>query len=176
MSAEDLRYPIGRFQPLEAYTQQQNINNIQTLAAFPARLAEVVATLTPAQLGTPYREGGWTVRQTIHHVADSHLHAYIRTKWLLTEDTPTIKAYQEKRWAETGENEADIQLSLALIHVHDAKWVALLKTVSPADFARQFYHPDNKKHVRLDTLVASYAWHGEHHAMHIQRLKERMRW
>lgn len=176
MSIEELRYPVGRFQPLAVYSSDATAANVNILAAFPKRLATVAAGLTPAQLDTPYREGGWSVRQTIHHVADSHLHAYIRTKWLLTEDTPTIKAYLEKKWAETSENKADVQLSLTLIAAHHAKWVALLRTVAPADFARRFYHPDNQNYVRLDTLVAAYAWHGEHHAMHIQRLKERMGW
>lgn len=176
MTPDDLHYPIGKFQPRETYTPADNAANIETLASFPERLARLMADFSGAQLTTPYREGGWTVQQTIHHLADSHLHAYIRTKWLLTEDTPTIKAYQEKRWAETAENDASIQLSLTLIQAHHAKWVALLKTVPEVDFAREFYHPDSKKHVRLDTLVATYAWHGEHHAMHIQRLKERMGW
>jgi hypothetical protein len=176
MSTEDLRYPIGKFQPKEVYSETDLKDYIQTLAAFPNRLRSVVEGLTPLQLQTPYREEGWTVQQTVHHLADSHLHAYIRTKWLLTEDTPTIKAYLEKRWAETPENESDIQLSLALIHAHHAKWVALLGQLPVEAFQRQFYHPDSKKHVRLDTLVATYAWHGEHHAMHIQRLKERLGW
>jgi hypothetical protein len=176
MSADDLRYPIGKFQPAESYSPAAIRQHIGTLAAFPRRLAEVVAGLTPAQLQTPYREGGWTVQQTVHHLADSHLHAYVRTKWLLTEENPTIKAYLEKSWAETPENEADVRLSLALIEAHHAKWVALLSRLGETDFQRQFYHPNSQKHVRLDTLVATYAWHGEHHATHIQRLKERLGW
>lgn len=176
MSTEELRYPIGRFQPPAAYREGEIAANIEAIAAFPTRLSAVTAGLSADHLATPYRDGGWTVQQTVHHLADSHLHAYIRTKWLLTEDTPTIKAYNEKKWADTGENQSDIQLSLALLAAHHAKWVALLRTVAWPDFGRQFYHPDNQNHVRLDVLVAAYAWHGEHHAMHIQRLKERMRW
>jgi hypothetical protein len=173
---EDLRYPIGRFVAAFPYTPGQIERHISLLEHFPTRLRQVTAGLTDNQLDTPYREGGWSVRQVVHHLADSHVHAYVRTKWIITEDTPVIKAYLEKAWAETSETAAGIELSLQLLQALHAKWVALLRALPPAAFERQLLHPESKKHIRLDTLAATYAWHGEHHAMHIQRLKERMRW
>lgn len=176
MKVDDLRYPIGRFVAAFPYEPGQIRRNVAALEQFPERLHQVVRGLTPGQLGTPYRAGGWQVHQVVHHLADSHLHAYIRTKWTLTEDTPTIKAYLEKQWAETGETAADVPLSLQLLQALHARWVALLQSLPPAAFGKQFVHPETEKYVRLDTLVATYAWHGEHHAMHIQRLKEREGW
>jgi len=172
----DLHYPIGRFEAAFPYTKEQIADNIARLADFPARIAPLVTALTDPQLDTPYRPGGWTVRQVVHHVADSHINAYIRTKWTLSEESPVIKPYLEKEWAKTAENQAPVQLSLHLITALHAKWVTLLRALPQPLFEKSYYHPDTKKQVRLDTLVATYAWHGEHHAMHIQRVKERMGW
>jgi hypothetical protein len=172
----DPRYPIGKFEGKDAYTPDEVKGNIQRIERLPARLEEAVRALGPVQLDTPYREGGWTVRQVVHHLPDSHLNAYIRTKWTLTESTPTIKAYDEKLWAETAETKADPEVSLVLLRALHTKWTALLKTISPADLAREFYHPDSKKHVRLDRQIALYAWHGEHHLAHITELKKAKGW
>ncbi len=173
---KDPRYPIGKFEPKDSYTSAEVSSNILKIEGLPAQLEEAVRTLSAAQLDTPYREGGWTVRQVIHHVPDSHLNAYIRTKWTLTESTPTIKAYDEKLWAETAETSLDPELSLAFLKALHAKWVVLLKRLSPADLAREFYHPDSKKHQRLDRIIAMYAWHGAHHLAHITELKNAQGW
>ncbi len=172
----DLRYPIGTFAPQESYNQAELDACIERIATLPQRLATAASTLTDAQLDTPYREGGWTLRQVIHHVADSHLNAFIRLKWTLTEETPLIKAYNEKAWAQTPETTAPPALSLQLITALHAKWVALLKHNTSADWQRSFLHPETNKYVRLDRQVALYAWHGDHHLGHINSLKERMGW
>lgn len=164
---EQLRYPIGRFSAKESYTPEEVSANIKRIQAIPATLEELAKSVS-AKLDVPYREGGWTARQVLHHVADSHTNAYIRLKWTLTEDTPTIKAYEEKTWAETPETKADPALSLALLKALHAKWVVLLQGIKPEDYARKFYHPDSKKHVRIDQAIATYAWHGEHHAGHLK--------
>jgi hypothetical protein len=173
---KDPRYPIGKFEGKDSYTSAEVVTNISRIAELPAKLEAAVLNLTSAQLDTPYRDGGWTVRQVIHHLPDSHMNAYIRTKWTLTEQTPTIKAYDEKLWAETGETKSDPSLSLALLKALHAKWATLLKSLSPDDLAREFYHPDSKKHQRLDRIIAMYAWHGEHHLAHITELKSEKGW
>jgi hypothetical protein len=173
---EQLKFPIGKFAPQETYTSGEITSFIKTIEALPAALAAALHTLTPSQLDTPYREGGWTVRQVVHHIADSHMNAYIRFKWTLTEDTPTIKAYDEKRWAETPEGSIDPSLSLALITALHAKWVAMLKVLSPADFQRAFIHPQTGKPLTLARMAALYAWHSQHHTAHITSLRTRMNW
>lgn len=173
---KDPRYPIGKFEARDSYTAAEVAGNISRIEALPARFEEAVRSLTPAQLDTPYREGGWTVRQVIHHVPDSHMNAYVRTKWTLTEPTPTIKAYDEKLWAETPETKLDPSPSLALLKAVHAKWTALLGKLSAEDLAREFYHPESKKHQRLDRMIAMYAWHGEHHLAHITGLKNSKGW
>ena len=174
--SEDLRYPIGKFSPQENYTNQNLNEFIQRIAGLPLKLEESIATLKASQLDTPYREGGWTVRQVIHHVADSHMNAYIRVKWTLTEDSPLIKAYAEKAWAETPETKADPSLSLNLLKSLHEKWVVLLKGLTPVELKKAFIHPDTKKSVTLETLIGLYAWHGDHHLGHITSLKKRMNW
>jgi uncharacterized damage-inducible protein DinB len=173
---EDIRYPIGKFSPKENYTQQERNSFIESIESFPQRLSDEIISLTDAQLDTPYREGGWTVRQVVHHLSDSHMHAYIRTKWTLTEDSPVIKAYLEKAWAETSENTADVAFSLALIKALHAKWAILLKSIPEESLTRYFVHPETKRQVRLDTLMGMYSWHGNHHLAHITGLKARMGW
>ncbi len=174
--SEDLRYPIGKFSPQEDYTSQNLKDFIQRIADLPQKLEAVISNLNPSQLDTPYREGGWTVRQVIHHVADSHMNAYIRVKWTLTEDAPVIKAYFEKVWAETPETKADPSLSLNLLTALHEKWVILLTGLTPHQLKRAFTHPDTKKLVTLETLMGLYAWHGDHHLEHITALKKRMGW
>lgn len=168
MNDEALRYPTGKFTAQEAYTTQEIDGFIRRMESLPARLEEVARTLTAKQLETPYREGGWTARQVIHHLADSHMNAYIRFKWTLTENTPTIKAYDEKRWAETPEVAADPQLSISLLKALHAKWTTLLKALTPEDLNKEYIHPETKKHNRLDRIIAMYAWHGDHHLGHLK--------
>lgn len=173
---EDQRYPIGKFSPQESYSKEEIQNNISRIASLPARLSEAVDKFDDSMFDTPYREGGWTVRQLIHHIADSHLNAYIRFKWTLTEESPTIKAYEEKLWATTPEVKCDPQLSLTLLKAHHAKWVELLKNLTTVELERHFIHPETKKEVKLKNLVALYAWHSDHHFTHITKLIERMGW
>lgn len=173
---EDLRYPIGKFTPKEAYSPEEISDNIARIASLPSRLYEVTKTFTDLEYATPYRDGGWTVKQLIHHISDSHLNAYIRFKWTLTEDSPTIKAYNEKLWATTGETVSDPSLSMRLIEAHHAKWVVLLKTLTEKDLERYFIHPETGREIKLRNLIALYAWHSDHHLAHITKLKERMGW
>src|SRR5687767_2639242 len=163
---DDLRYPIGKFSPQESYRPEEILSNIMRIERLPAQVEMVLTSLSSKQLDTPYREGGWTARQVIHHMADSHMNAYIRFKWTLTETTPVIKAYDEKAWAETPETKLDPVISITFLKAHHVKWTALLKLIKNEDLRKEFFHPDSKKHVPLDRLIALYAWHGEHHLGH----------
>jgi hypothetical protein len=173
---EDLRYPIGKFTAQESYSSEEISRFIKRIEELPAQLEAVVLHLMDEQLDTPYREGGWTIRQVVHHVADSHLHAYIRTKWTITETEPVIKAYLEKLWAETGETKTHPSISISFLKALHTKWVILLRSISSSDQNRFFVHPETKKQVTLKTLMGLYAWHGEHHLAHITNLKQRMGW
>jgi len=176
MTEDELRYPIGKFAPRENYTAEDLQQFIRRIESLPAKIEEAAKPLTTAQLSTPYREGGWTLRQVLHHIPESHMNAYIRFKWALTEETPTIKAYNEKAWAETPEIALDPRISIDLLKALHVKWVALLKSLSPKDLQKQYLHPDTKRYNRLDNMIGMYAWHGEHHLAHITSLKDRMRW
>lgn len=176
MEAADLRYPIGKFQAKESYSQQEVAAFIERLETLPLKLNNAVVSLNELQVDTPYRDGGWTVRQVIHHMADSHSNAYIRIKWTLTESTPLIKAYEEKLWAEAPDRSLPIFLSLNVLQALHAKMVALTKVIPHESLAKKFIHPESKKEVRLDQLLGLYAWHGEHHLAHITSLKERKGW
>lgn len=172
----DPRYPIG--QPvLEAkLTTDQRHQHIATIAATPARLRAAVQGLTPAQLDTPYREGGWTVRQVIHHLADSHMISFLRTKLALTENNPPINAYDENAWSKLGDvPNTPVEVSLQLFENLHRRWDALLRSLRPEDFARTFQH-SQRGPVTLDQNVCLYAWHGPHHVAHITTLRERMGW
>ena len=173
---EEIRYPIGRFTAQQTHTNEEVDAFIQRIETLPEKLETAIQGLSDQQLDTPYREGGWTVRQVVHHVADSHMNAYIRVKWMLTEDTPVIKAYNEKLWAETGEVKATPELSILLIKALHAKWSTLLKSLDSVQLQKEFIHPDTKKNVSLHNLMGMYAWHGEHHLAHITELKKRMHW
>jgi hypothetical protein len=173
---EDLRYPIGKFNAQDNYSPTDIDRFIKRITELPVALEEAVGNLSEEQLDTPYREGGWSVRQVVHHVADSHMHAYIRTKWTLTEAEPVIKAYLEKLWAETGETKSHPNISISFLKALHAKWTVLLRSVSYADLDRFFIHPDTKRHVTLKTLMGMYAWHGEHHLAHITNLKKQKGW
>jgi hypothetical protein len=172
----DPRFPIGPFQKPASVTPADRERWVADVAALPAAMRAAVAGLAPAQLDTPYREGGWMVRQVVHHVPDSHMNAYIRFKWALTEDTPAIKAYKEDRWAETPEMASTpIELSLALLEALHARWAALMRSMSAADWARSFTHPEYGAR-RLEEILPMYAWHGRHHVAHITELRQRMGW
>ncbi len=172
----DPRYPIGKFSAKETYAPEERNSFIDRIASLPARLEAAIHGLTNQQLDTPYRDGGWTVRQVVHHVADSHMNAYIRVKWTLTESSPTIKAYEEKGWAVTPETASDPGLSIALLKALHAKWIILFRGLSADDLGRDFIHPSTKKSVKLEQLMGMYAWHGDHHLAHITELKKQQNW
>ncbi len=172
----DPRYPIGPFEPPDALDAAQRVTCIDQIAAAPAALRDAVAGLDAGQLDTPYRDGGWTVRQVVHHVPDSHTNAYLRFKLALTEERPTIKTYDEKRWAETAEvNIVPVEVSLALLEALHRRWVPLLRALGPSDFARRMVHPEWGT-PSLDQMLALYAWHGRHHTAHITTLRASRGW
>jgi hypothetical protein len=172
----DLQYPIGRFEWRAENSAAVRLQLIAAIEQAPANLRAAVAGLSGAQLDTPYRPGGWTVRQVVHHVPDSHLNSYVRFRLALTEDEPTIKPYDESRWAELPDaRAADVEISLALLESLHHRWVLLLRSLSSADFARSFRHPELGL-VTLDKNLALYAWHGRHHVAHITALRTRMGW
>ena len=173
----DLRYPIGKYRRPGELTNDQRREAISDIEQAPARLASVVKNLKPEQLDTPYRPGGWTVRQVVHHLPDSHMNAYVRMKLALTEDEPTIKTYDEARWAELSDGKSSpIEPSLAILESLHKRWVLLLKSLAPPDWARKLRHPDHEKPMSLDDSLALYAWHGKHHVAHITALRERNGW
>jgi uncharacterized damage-inducible protein DinB len=172
----DPRYPIGRMQLPPSFTPEWRRDSIEVIALTPARFREAVRGLGDEQLSTPYRAGGWTVRQLVHHLPDSHLNAYTRLKLALTEDAPTIKPYDEARWADLADSSTvPTEVSLALLDSLHTRWVALLRSMSPADFQREYTHPETGKHT-LDHLLAIYAWHGPHHTAHITHLRRDKGW
>lgn len=172
----DLQYPIGRFTWDGESAPARREQFINDISALPAQLREAVAGLTDEQLDTPYREGGWTVRQVVHHLADSHLNSYVRFRLALTEDTPTIKAYDEAQWAQLEDaSRAPVDVSLTLLESLHDRWVRLLRSLQPEDFARRFNHPERGP-VSLDANLALYSWHGKHHTAHVNNLRERMGW
>ncbi len=175
--SDSLRYPIGQFSPPEHVSEDERQQHIVTVAQLPQQLTEAVESLIDAQLNTPYRDEGWTVRQVVHHLPDSHLHAYARFRFALTEDNPTIHPYAEDRWAELADaRKARIEPSLQLLEALHQRWVMLLQSLTDEDFARTFVHPQQNKTFRLDMALANYAWHGQHHLAHITNLKERKAW
>lgn len=149
---------------------------IEEIKALPARVRGAVAGLTDAQLDTPYRSGGWTVRQVVHHIADSHMNGFIRVKLSLTESTPTIKPYDEKLWANLPDMKLPVDPSLHVIDGIHARWTALYGTMTSADFARAFFHPELDRTIALDTHLQMYAWHSRHHVAHITSLRQRSGW
>jgi uncharacterized damage-inducible protein DinB len=173
----DPRYPVGKFDRSKApHTADERHTFIDQIAAVPARMREAVAGLSDAQLDTPYRDGGWTVRQVVHHVPDSHMNAYTRVKLALTEDEPTIRPYDEAAWAKLNDvRDTPIAVSLTLLEALHDRWVRILRALTDADFSRTLLHPEHGV-MTLDTLVAMYAWHGRHHVAHITSLRERSGW
>jgi hypothetical protein len=180
-AATDLRYPIGEFSisALQAgppASPQRRDVLIAQIAGTPAALEHAVAGLSASQLDTPYRPGGWTVRQVVHHVPESHMNSYIRFKLALTEQEPVVKPYDEQSWARLPDaRETPVEVSLALLRSLHARWTILLHAMQPADWLRTFQHPELGL-VRLDVNLALYAWHGPHHVAHITSLRQRMKW
>jgi len=172
----DPRFPIGKFEWPAASTPVDRATWIRTLEELPAKFRKAAEGLTPEQLDTPYREGGWTVRQLIHHVPDSHMNSYVRFKLALTENEPTIKAYDEAAWAQLPDSsDVPMETSLCLLSCLHERWVAVLKGMSEADWLRNIVHPELGK-VRLDSLLALYDWHSRHHTAHITSLREAKGW
>ena len=175
MADQDLRYPVGKFQRETAKPEKRD-QHIREIESAPAHLRDAVRGLTPAQFDTPYRPGGWTVRQVVHHLPDSHMNAYVRVKLALTEDEPTIKPYDEAKWAELGDNRTTpVETSLALFESLHERWVELLRSLAPTDFSRRLRHPEHGT-LSIEDLVGMYAWHGRHHVAHITSLRERNGW
>jgi hypothetical protein len=172
----DPRYPIGKFSYDAPPSVEQRQKLIEDIQKAPAALRAVVRGLSPEQLETPYRDGGWTVRQVVHHVPDSHMNAYVRFKLALTEQEPTIKPYMEDRWAELQDSQSTpLEVSLALLENLHARWVPLLRSLKEADWKRSFHHPELGL-VPLEKNLALYSWHGRHHVAHITALREKMGW
>jgi hypothetical protein len=173
---ENLQYPIGRFAFDTETTPEKRKAWIADIAETPAALRRAVDGLSPTQLDTPYREGGWTVRQVVHHLADSHMNSFTRFKLALTEHAPRIKPYNQAAWAATADVAGvDTALSLALMEGLHGRWTALLSAMAAADFSRTFVHPENGAQT-LDRALQTYAWHGRHHVAHIVTLRERKGW
>lgn len=172
----DLRYPVGPFVATVPFTATQRAAAVRSIAELPARLRLACVGLSDAQLDTPYRPDGWTVRQLVHHVADSHLNAFLRTKFALSEDNPTITPYPEAVWAEMSDaRTAPATVSLNLLDGLHARWVRLLQSLEAAQFARGLMHPERGP-MTLDDLVDLYAWHSRHHVAHVTSLREREGW
>ena len=172
----DPRYPIGKFSFEGPLSEEQKARFLDDIEQTPARLRAAVKGLSDQQLETPYRDGGWTVRQVVHHVPDSHLNSYIRFKLALTEEEPTIRPYFEDRWAELPEAKtAPIELSLSLLQDLHKRWMLMLRALKPAEWKRTFRHPEIGL-MTLEKNLALYAWHGRHHVAHVTALRERMGW
>ena len=172
----DLRYPIGEFKFDAPLTDQQRADFLDKIEETPARMRAAVAGLNEEQLNTPYRPDGWTVRQVVHHVPESHLNSYIRFKLAITEDEPTIKPYDEASWAKLSDaQEAPVEMSLDLLEALHKRWIWFLRSLKPEDYQRTFRHPEIGV-VSVDKNIALYAWHGQHHVAHITSLRERNGW
>lgn len=173
----DLRYPIGEYQP-QPFSIEKKVEWLADIKFLPLALENALLNLDEQQLQTPYREGGWTVNQLVHHIADSHINAYCRFKVGLTEENPTIKPYDQMAWAELNDvKKLPINISLTLLHALHARWYEALKYVKDEEWNnRTVYHPEHKRTMRLWYLLGNYAWHGRHHVAHITSLRERMGW
>jgi len=175
--AVDPRFPIGQYEP-KPFSIEQKIEWLADIKFLPAHIENAINNLDEKQLATPYRDGGWTIHQLVHHVADSHINAYCRFKLGLTEDNPTIKPYEEKLWAEMNDvQKLPVNISVTLLHALHLRWHEALKVVTDDEWNnRTVFHPEQKKTIRLWNLLGSYAWHGRHHTAHILGLRERMKW
>jgi hypothetical protein len=175
-TAEDLRYPIGRFRPVTPITSELRSAAIDAIAGLPDRMREAVANLDDSQLDAQYRPEGWTIRQVVHHVADSHMNGLIRVKLALTEETPTIKPYDENAWANLADARLPVAVSLGLIDGIHARWTAVYRGMTAADFERSFVHPGLGDQFTLDWHLQNYAWHSHHHLAHITELRRTKGW
>jgi uncharacterized damage-inducible protein DinB len=175
MNGLDPRYPIGKFRPEADLADARREELIGEIEALPLRLRAAVAELSENEWNQPYREGGWTIRQLVHHVADSHMNAYVRFRLALTEDTPTIKPYLEARWAELPDvTRTPPEVSLVLLEALHRRWVDLLRALAASDYRREVYHPEMEKKLSLEFLLGLYAWHGRHHVAHVEVLRQRL--
>lgn len=178
----DLRYPIGKvedqlFSNKGDYEEKVKDAFLLDIQMCPSLLEHAISNLDEQQLNVPYRDGGWTSKQVIHHVADSHMNAYIRFKLALTEDNPTIKPYDEAAWAALSDTtNLPVNISLTLLHALHLRWVELMKNMSETDWQKTIYHPEQKRTITLWNMLGTYAWHGKHHAAHITSLRVRMGW
>ena len=172
----DLRFPIGPFEHVDELTPEQRMRKIAEIESAPLRLEQAIRGLGKIQLDTPYRPGGWTVRQVVHHLPDSHLNGYLRMKWALTEDEPLIKPYDQDAWSTLPDaREGGIDMSLALFDAIHRRWAHVLLSLTPQQFERRLNHPESGM-MTIDYLLADYAWHGRHHIAQIKSLRERMNW
>jgi hypothetical protein len=177
MSLEHLQYPIGRFKTPEAFNNAILNEYITTITAFPEKMKQAVKGLNDAQLDTPYRPQGWTIRQVVHHCADSHMHSLLRLKWTLTEENTIIKPYPEALWAELADTKTmPVDPSLSILEGVHTRWVTLLKAMRPEDFQRFYSHPQYQKQYTLAEATALYAWHCEHHLAHVVNLLKAKGW
>lgn len=172
---EDLRYPVGQFDPTAPITADDRERMISEIEQTPGKMRAAIAGLNEQQLDTPYRPEGWTVRQVVHHVPDSHLNSYMRFKLALTEDAPLIRTYHEDRWATLPDSSAPVDVSLNLLDSLHRRWIILLRGLAENDFQRTFQHPEWES-LNLDQALGMYAWHGRHHVAHITSLRDRMGW
>src|SRR5262245_42789468 len=177
MTSEDLSYPIGKFQKESSITAERRRALIDEIARLPLEMRAAVSGLADAQLDTPYRPGGWTVRQLVHHVPDSHMNAYIRTCLVLTEERPTIKPYEQALWAELEfHKKGPIAVSLDLLANVQGVWIPVLRTMTAQQWKREYFHPEDQKYFKLSDLLQVYAWHSRHHLAHITELRGRSGW
>jgi uncharacterized damage-inducible protein DinB len=180
--ASDPRYPIGKvddqlYTAKDGYTEKAKAAFLLDIQQCPSLLEQAISNLDEQQLNVPYRDGGWTSKQVVHHVADSHMNAYIRFKLALTEDNPTIKPYDEAAWAELSDTKnLPLNISLTLLHALHIRWMEVMKNMTDADWQRTVFHPEQKKEIPLWNMLGIYAWHGKHHTAHITTLRERMNW
>jgi DinB family protein len=172
---DELRYPIGEFAMPVTVTPAMRTDALASIAEMPQKLRSAVDGLSASQLDTPYRPGGWTVRQLVHHVADSHINAFVRLKLALTEDNPTVKPYDEKAFAGLPDQRLPVDVSLALLDGLHARWSTVLDALTPQQFSRPLYHPEIGA-ITVDYLVQTYGWHSRHHVAHITRLRDREGW
>jgi hypothetical protein len=177
LTLETLRYPVGKFKFPEQVSAEEIASLIKIIEELPAKLRNTVSNMRKDQLNTPYRDGGWTVRQVVHHLFDSHSNSYTRMKLAMTEDNPTIKPYMEARWAEheDGKN-APVELGLDLLALLHKRWLIFLHSLTENDLQRTFVHPESKRVQTIAQTIALYAWHSRHHLAHITELKKRMGW
>lgn len=173
---EKLRYPIGKFS-FNANAGEKEISQwISDIENLPSHIRKAVKGLSETQLNSTYRDGSWTLKQVVHHVADSHMNAYIRIKLALTENHPTIKPYDENAWAQLEDSKLPVEISLSLIESLHARWIHVMKSIRKSDYEKTVFHPESKRDMSVNFLVQLYAWHGKHHTAHITSLRDRMKW